>query len=224
MKTKRFLSTLSLIINLLIVFLTFDAVSYYFRADIVREATDEVISAWICMRYFTTLSNIFVAIAAAVLVIIYIKNAASDSYDIPKWAITLKYVATVSVSVTFLTVVLFLSPITALGGKGYFSLFENNAFVLHFLTPVLAIISFIFFDGSDEIPFKSTFLTVIPTIIYSFVYIPMVAIAKVWPDFYWFTFGGHYYVAPIVAVVMYAFTYGIGVIEWHLRRKATESQ
>lgn len=219
MKTKRLFSTISLIINLLIVYLTFDAVIYYFRDDIIREMTEEVISSWTAMRYFTTLSNIFVAIAAAVLVAIHIRNAARDVYDVPKWAITLKYIATVSVTVTFLTVVFFLAPITALGGKSYFLLFEGNQFILHFLSPVMAIVSFIFFDGWEKLPFKSTFLTVIPTIIYSFVYIPMVVIVKAWPDFYFFTFGGHYYITPVVAIVMYGVTYGIGVIEWHLRRK-----
>ena len=222
MKKQRLFTALSLIINALIVYLTVDGVIYYFRSDVIKDEALLESSGWICMRYFTTLSNIFVAVAAAVLVAIHIINAARDTDGVPKWALTLKYVATAAVTLTFLTVVFFLAPIVALGGDSYFKLFENNQFILHFLTPVLAIVSFIFFDGGGKLPFKSTLLTIAPTVAYSFAYIPMVAIIKAWPDFYWLTFGEKYYLAPISVIVMYGVTYGIGVLERYLHNKANK--
>ena len=55
-------------------------------------------------RYFTTLSNVLCAIASLIVVICELCGA------LPFWVLLLKYVGTAAVTVTMLTVFLFLGP------------------------------------------------------------------------------------------------------------------
>ena len=83
-------------------------------------------------------------------------------------------------------------------------------------SPVLAIISFVFFERRDKIKFNTTFLSVVPTILYAIVYTIMVVFVKPeyggWPDFYGFTFGGRMWAAPISAILILLVTFAIAVL------------
>ena len=205
---KRICNVFSLIFNMLIVFFICDAIYYNFRTDITRD------DAWFgfvglkSLRFFTNLSNIFAGIVGVIIIFYVVRNLIKDRYYFPNWLINIKYVATVAVGVTFFTVVFFLAPAAAGTGKGYFSLFTGNNFSLHFLSPVLAMISFIFFErGEKTFGYKQTFWGLIPTVAYSIVYFIMVLALAVWPDFYGFTFNGQHWMIPIFVLVMYGSTY-----------------
>ena len=58
----------------------------------------------ILFRYFTVLSNLFCGVACACVAIAWCTGT------LPKWVVLLKYVSTVAVGVTLLTVFLFLGP------------------------------------------------------------------------------------------------------------------
>ena len=51
----------------------------------------------------------------------------------------------------------------------------------------------------------------LPLVLYSLVYLTMVAILQQWPDWYGFTFGGKYALIPVVMLVMYSFA---ALISW----------
>ena len=216
MKNRKLRFTLSLIINLVIFMLMAHTLINNFRADILRDSDLLEAGGWVSFRYFTMLSNILAAIAAALVAAFDAKALISDEEKLPRWALILKYAGTVAVTLTFVTVVVFLGPMVEAMGHGYFKLFQNENFFLHFLSPILAIISFVCFEQIENFKFTETLYGVIPTVLYSFAYLPMVVIGKEnggWPDFYMLTFGGHMWVAPISLIVMYGATFGLAVAE-----------
>lgn len=216
MKNKRLFSALSLIINIVIFMLMVHTLINNFRTDIVRDTKLLDSGGWVSFRYFTMLSNVLAAIASIIVAGFDVKNIVSDEHTFPRWVLLLKYAGTVAVTLTFVTVVVFLSPMVEAMGYGYFSLFRNENFFLHFLSPVLAIVSFICFERIENFKFIETLYGVIPTVLYSFVYLPMVVIGQEkggWPDFYMLTFGGRMWVAPISLIVMYGATFGLAVTE-----------
>lgn len=217
-KRDRAKNVASLLINVTIFFLTFFAVGDTFRSDVLKN-TGELLYAtsYQILRYFTVQSNILVAIGAVITIIFNIKIIVSGEYKIPTWASMFKYAGTVAVTVTFITVVVFLGPIVASQGVSYFELFARHNFILHLLSPVLAIVTFLFFERSDDFKFVYTLFGVAPTVLYSFMYAPLV-LTKVWPDFYGFTFGGKLWAVPISLIVMYGATFGLAVAERAIKR------
>ena len=87
----------SAVINEAIVFITAAAMVVLVRR-VSREKLKE------SFRYFTVLSNVFCAFTALILLLSELFGA------MPAWAVALKYMGTVAVTVTFLTVCLFLLP------------------------------------------------------------------------------------------------------------------
>ena len=210
MEKKRLFNALSLLTNVVIFFVTLTVVVESFRPDIVLESKLLIAGGWNLFRFFTVQSNVFAAIMSAITVGFNVRNIVKDEYVFPKVLMRFKFAATTSVTVTFLTVIFFLSPMFALGGKGYFTLFEGNNFFLHFTTPVMAILTFILFERT-EMKFVETLYGVLPTFLYSILYVLTVAVFQVWEDFYGFTFGGKVYMIPIFLVVMYGATFGFAV-------------
>ena len=222
---QRKLNVAALIINLAIILLTAYSVAHNFRQDIIRtpeevnggELTD--FTGIYSFRYFTTLSNVFVAITAAIMLYFNVKNVIKDEYLFPRWVVILKYSATCSIALTFFTVALFLSPLVAFYGKSYFTLFKGNSFFFHFLLPMLSVLCFTVFEKSPPLSFRCTYIAVLPAVLYSIVYTIMVSGFKVWPDFYSFTFNERYWVLPITMTAMFAISYGISVLIFFLRKK-----
>ena len=214
----------ALIINLTVIILTAYSVAHNFRQDIIRvpetvnggELTD--FTGIYSFRYFTTLSNVFAAISAAITLVFNVKNVINDEYLFPRWVMILKHAATSAATLTFITVALFLSPLIVVYGKSYFTLFKGNSFFFHFLLPVLSVVCFTVFEKSPELPFKSTFIALLPTTFYSFLYTIMVAGLKYWPDFYSFTFNERFWALPITMTAMFALSYGICVLIFFFRK------
>ena len=217
MKNRK-LNVFALMINLTVFILTAYSVAHNFRTDIIRNVetvNDSELTNFTgfqSFRYFTTLSNVFSAIAAAIMVVFNVKNVINDGYEFPKWAIVLKYVATCSVAVTFITVAGFLSPLIAFYGKSYFTLFKGNSFFVHFLNPLLAIFCFVFLEREYRLNIRHALLGALPAMAYSVVYTLTVAILKIWPDFYGFTFNGTTWALPIVILCMYGVAFCLALL------------
>lgn len=62
------------------------------------------------------------------------------------------------------------------------------------------------------------FVNIIPVVCYGSLYIPNV-LSGIWPDFYSFTFGGHFGVIPFVLIFRLAVTFGISFVEYKLSKK-----
>ena len=163
---------------------------------------------WEHIVTFTILSNIFLGLVALAAVLIAIVNF-NKNRPLPK-ALATWYLTAVSAGMlTFLTVILFLAPMRAIGGKNYFDMLLESMFFLHFLNPLLAALTFIFLMDGAKVQLKSRLLAVLPIIIYAIPYATCVIILKIWPDFYGVTFGGRYYLTPLVFLVFCAVLFGI---------------
>ena len=139
-------------------------------------------------RYFTVLSNVFCAAAAFLMCL-----APSSA-----WAWTLKYIGTVAVTVTMLTVFLFLGP-----NLGYKKMLSGTELFMHLVTPILAIISFIGFEKRG-MTFQTALLGVLPVLFYGILYLYKVVYApetKRWDDFYGFNKNGKW---PVSFAIMLA--------------------
>ena len=156
----------SAVINEAIVFITAAAM-----VVLVRRVSREKLKESFC--YFTVLSNVFCAFTALILLLSELFGA------MPAWAVALKYMGTVAVTVTFLTVCLFLLPAT----RSIQGLFSNGTeIVMHLVTPLLAIFSFLCFENRGLSAWVIP-LGVLPV---------LVVLQRAWPDFYGFDRGGRW--------------------------------
>ena len=166
----------------------------------------------IIFRYFTVLSNLLCAVSAAAVVVARLGGAGDVNAAIgvlPAWVSILKYVGTCAVTVTLLTVFCFLAP--SLGS--FKDLLQAQDFLLHFLCPVLAIISYVFFD-QIKMSFGFVLLGTLPVLLYGIYYLYRVIYAppeKRMEDFYTFNRGGKW---PIAFAAMLIGAFVISVILW----------
>ena len=221
-------NTIALLINISIVVITGFAMARFFVSS--GDGNMQVRGA-ASLKYFTNLSNWFMAFVAFVSVIFNIHNIRYGSNAIPKPLYLVKYMAAVSVTVTFLTCVFFLGPlnISILAPRGvpawraYALMFSGNTFFLHFITPVLSIIVTIFLEKTNGFEKRFVWLGVIPVLVYAVLYGIMVLMVSPenggWRDFYHFTFGGKPYMIPVSAAVMFYATWIISKAEHKMYNK-----
>ena len=185
----------SLIMNALIVIFTTAIVVSYFTGKpgvLIKTGVES-------FKFFTTDSNILSAIAALIVLIFDIRILVGKDKEIPGWAVTAKYVGTTSVMLTFATVMLFLGPMF-----GYYFVLKDTAFYMHFVGPLLALLSLWFFEPDYIIPKRFIHLAAIPMAIYGTVYLIEVLIIGEfdgWDDFYGFNTGGRWYLS-IAAILL----------------------
>ena len=132
--------------------------------------------------FFTAQSNILCAISALILCF---------SQGSVAWF--LKYIGTAAVTVTMLTVFLFLAP--SMGGL--VPLLNGKELFLHLITPLLALFSFFVFEKRG-LSFVQSLLGMLPVVLYGPLYLYKILYApeeKRWKDFYGFNKGGKWPVA-----------------------------
>lgn len=153
-------------------------------------------------RYFTVLSNALCALTALVMAVGQLRGALTPA------VLTFKYLGTVSVTVTLLTVFLFLGPT-----QGYRALLSGDSFYMHLAGPLLAIVSFCFLEKRDMT--MATALTgLLPVLLYGVVYLYRVVCVseeKRWEDFYGFNRGGKW---PVAFGAMIAGTAVVCLLFW----------
>jgi len=133
-------------------------------------------------RYFTVLSNLFCALTALVLLLCELFGA------MPAWAVVFKYVGTAAVTVTLCTVFFFLLPASrSLDGL----LTPWPEFIMHLVTPALAILSFLCFERGSMTAWAIP-LGVLPVLLYGWLYLDRVVFARTWPDLYGFNKNGRW--------------------------------
>lgn len=215
-KKQKTRAVAAFVLNCLIVISTVLAVGVYFISgpDVLGSSGKE------CFKYFTTDSNVLVALTALIMLPYNLRQARHPEKESPRWALIMKLVGTGSVTITLLTVVFFLAPIGAMNGgvESFLFYFSGNIFALHLSTPLLAIVCFAAFEREGELPFSSCLWALLPTVIYSVVYLVMVVFEKSWEDWYGFTFGGKNYLAPVSMLVMYLVTFAVAIVLRALRK------
>ena len=99
--------------------------------------------------YYTIQSNLFVLIISLIFVIINIKKLYGKKVD-KQIFYFLKYISTVAITITFLVFSLLLAPQLILNNTGKY-LFSLGNLTVHFISPILAIISFLYTDNNLKI-------------------------------------------------------------------------
>lgn len=133
-------------------------------------------------RFFTVQSNTLCAVSALLMCI----------FPAARWAWTLKYVGTAAVTVTMLTVLLFLGPI-----YGYKRLLSGSDLFMHLINPVLALVSFCVFERRG-MGFGTAMLGMLPVVLYGALYswkVLLTAPERRWEDFYCFNKNGRWYLS-----------------------------
>ena len=163
-------------------------VTFYFTIGFFfKDRTWDPKNAGKAFRFFTVQSNVLCAAAALLMCF-----AAADSRV---WL--LKYVGTAAVTVTMLTVFLFLGP--SMGG--YRELLKGRDLFMHLLTPLAALLSFCVFEKRG-LPLRAALWGLAPVALYGALYLYKVIYApadKRWEDFYGFNKGGRW---PLAFVAM----------------------
>ena len=183
---------LSVIVNLVIAVCVFRAVIIHCREDSVS----------VTMRFFTVLSNLFCAVSCLAFALGRLCG------NVPEILYILKYMSTCAVTVTLMTVLVFLGPTV-----GYKFLLSGPDFWLHLAVPLLAILSYLVWD---HIPMngEAVILGALPVILYGLLYLYKVVVVppeKGWEDFYGFNRNGKW---PVSFTAMMAAGFLIGWIFW----------
>ena len=137
-------------------------------------------------RFFTVQSNVFCA-AACLLTAVF-----SLAGNVPQWVWLLKYAATAAVTVTMLTVFLFLAPSVGEGWAKRLVFGRPSDLFMHLLTPVMALVSFCVYERRG-LAFGQALIGMAPVLLYGILYIRKTQFApeeKRWEDFYGFNRGG----------------------------------
>ena len=194
--------TASIVINAIIFIATCIIVLLYFRKDGVWDIENGLKQ----FRFFTVLSNCLSGIAALLMAIGQIRG------DVSQFVFMMKYLGTVSVTLTFLTVLLFLGP-TQGGYVKWF--FDGDFFYTHLIGPLLALLSFCLL-ARRKMSFGSAMMGLLPMLLYGAVYLYKVMFApenRRWEDFYGFNKAGKW---PIACVGMVAGASLICVLFWRV--------
>ena len=218
MKNERFRAALSFAAHLVILASTVFCV---LGLLLFVERPDERVHTEI-FRYYTTLSNILGVLIAVPVMVGAVLRLAGKETSLPAWLQVLRFVSVSALTVTMMTVVLFLGP-----RFGWSGMFEGANYWFHLVNPLLSIFSYLFLEPENRIPRKYPFAGTAQTVLYGAVYIPMV-LSGTWPDFYGFNIGGRWYLsllAMLAANLLLAWLLLLGrnVIGYALFEEETDS-
>ena len=136
------------------------------------------------LKYYTNDSNLLALAGGILFAIAGIRCLKNGEAGIPVWVRIIRYLATVCLTVTFLVVVFALAPSGEKGGYREM-LLEGSMLYVHFLCPVLSLISFLLFENYSDVRPSFFLLSAIPTVLYALVSVPL-NICRVWTGPYFF--------------------------------------
>lgn len=139
------------------------------------------------LRFYTLLSNLFCALAALALALALIGG------EVPRWIWLWKYIGAAAVTVTLLTVLFFLAP-----AAGFKAMFSGRDLYLHLIGPLLALVSFCFFERFYPLSLPLSLTGLIPVILYGLTYLYKVVLCpeeRRWEDFYGYNKNGKWQIS-----------------------------
>lgn len=128
--------------------------------------------------YYTMVSNAFAALSAAFVFPFAVEGVRKKRFILPRWAALIHFTATVTIAVTMVFVLAFMSwasPEDAFGGSN---------FVTHVICPLLILVSFLQIETGRLFTWRDRLLGISVCFVYLAVYFIEVAIIGGWPDIY----------------------------------------
>ncbi len=138
-----------------------------------------------CLMHFGVWAQVLLCAACMIFTV-----SANSGRKLREYEINLKFTAASCAAFQLLASLVFLGP--KLGMARVF--FGNNIF-MNGIIPVLAVVSFVFFDDTGRLFLQQTRWTVIPVALYDVVYAVMVVMKGSWPDIYGLTAGEDLWIA-----------------------------
>ena len=195
-RTKLYISA---VMNIFIFLATTGVVISYFFGNDGEYHIDPLFR----FNLFTTDSNILCGVSALIMAVFEIRRLKNNE-PVPRWAFILKYTGTCAVVLTFFTVIFFLGP-----SMGFMQMvFGGTSLYMHFSGPIIAFVSFCFFETAEPLDMKISLTGIIPTVLYGAWYCTEVVFITAenggWIDFYGFNQGGYWYIAyPIIVLASF---------------------
>ena len=120
------------------------------------------------LTYFTYQSNIFISLMLFIFMLLDLKILLTNHHqkEKPQWLYIIKFMATLSITVTLLVFAFILAPAFGSYYYAYFGMDGGVSFCLHLLTPLLAIFDFIFFDNYFKSKNSYALYALIPPLCY----------------------------------------------------------
>ena len=177
------------------------------------------------IKMFTLQSNMMCGVVALIIVVFEILILLKKIDKLPVWLKTIKMVTNTGVFLTLVVVVFFLGFVAIAEGYSYFILFQDENLFFHFLTPLIAVISFTFFEKGDDIKFKYTFFNIIHMVLYANFYVINVMLELIKDDaikrydWYYFFAIDNNFLSFLIIFFGVILTYGLGFIMWFINRK-----
>lgn len=169
---------------------------------------------WLSFKYFTVDSNVFVGISSLIS-LFYLRKR---NCQIPKWLMLFKLASTVSVGITFFTVMGYLGPL-----MGYDQVFLNANLYMHLIIPLLSMISFVLLEPKLDLKFNANLFAIIPVTVYGVFYQINVAAHNDYGNIEgadWYAFGTYGLgIGLVVLLVTIAMGFGISVLIRFLYKK-----
>ncbi|MBQ4467613.1 MAG: hypothetical protein II918_05290 [Firmicutes bacterium] len=214
---------LAIVVCSILCFLVFLAVTDQLLRDpdvLIKEV------GWKAYHMFTVLSNILMAVAAAMCIPFAVDGMRYRNYHLPRWYVNLMYMGTTGVAITFLIALTVLAP-----AAGFYRvmLFSNNI-LFHLTCPILSILLFFLINSDHRIKWQSTFIAIIPVVLYALTYVLMVFVigeeAGGWRDHYQIYRIAEYLPLPVILLILCLISFGIATVlrlvhnAIHKKRKA----
>lgn len=157
----------------------------------------------IALSYYTEDSNIFSLVISCIYLFYLMKD------KVPKLVHVLKYMSVIGLTLTFLVVILILIPMYDFNFKWF--LFEGDLLFFHLLAPIVAFISFVFFE-EHSLNKKDSIYACSFTIIYSIVLIVLNIVNVVDGPYLFLRIQTLGTIKSIMwGVILFSLTYGISV-------------
>jgi hypothetical protein len=138
--------------------------------------------------FYTELTNYITLIISSIYVVLGI-IALKNSSSTPNWLNKTRYASTVGLILTFMVVLCILVPITP--SEFGFYLFGDSNLYQHFICPILAVVSYLFFENNNKLKKTTLWYGVFPTLMYGLILISLNAckiIVGPYPFFYVYDF------------------------------------
>lgn len=197
----------AIVLNAIVAVLTIFNVIYCF-VDSGIELHDTTIQGIEFFKYFTVQSNLFLGIVCGATSVIKLINIKKERYKLPIWFSCIKLIATTTIVFVFLAVVAVLGP-----KNGFEGLFEKENIIFHVVNPIIAYVSYVCFEESEELTFKQCFFSIIPSAIYNILYLVLVFFTKTWTDFYQLGEGLAIFAIPISALADFGIAFSIVMLK-----------
>lgn len=170
------------------------------------------------LNFFTNDSNILLGISSLIYLIAGLINLKKDT--LPEFVSLFRLIGSTATLVTFVVVATILGP--QFGFMDFLFGIDGGFLFLHFICPLLSLISFVFFENDHRLSFWNSVYATIPTILYGCVWVFLelidVKFQEIAPYPFLKIYGVPLYQPILYILGMFLGTWALGILHLFLHR------